>query len=138
MYTSYMPKITVPKLHCPQIGFIGPLLYTSYISRSKGPRRPKLLRATSNINTNRFQVVLDHFGHFLENVHFCSFRSFRAPGVIWRSYFRPRAEFSSISIMQKRFYTSKYVYTCPKLLSPNCPNLYTKIWIHWATFVYIL
>ena len=93
---NYCPQ-TVP-ICIQKSGFIGPLLYTSYNSRSRGPRRPKLLRATSNINTNRFQVVLDHFGHFLENVHFCSFRSFRAPGVIWRSYFRPRAEFSSLSI----------------------------------------
>ena len=113
-------------------------MYTSYNSCLRGPRRPKLRRATSNINSNQYQVVLDHFGLFLENFHFCSLRLFWAPGVIWRSYFRPRADFSSIFIMWKRFYTSKYVYTCPKLLSPNCPNLYTKIWIHWATFVYIL
>ena len=82
---NYCPQ-TVP-ICIQKSGFIGPLLYTSYISRSKGPRRPKLLRATSNINTNRFQVVLDHFGHFLENVHFRSFCSFRAPGAKWAANF---------------------------------------------------
>ena len=91
-----MPGIAVPKLFPICIrgsGFIGPLLYASYGSRSGGPGRPELLGATSSVNASRFRVVLDHLGHFLEGAHFCSFHSFRAPGVVWRSYFRPGAEF---------------------------------------------
>ena len=37
------------------------------------PHDLKLHRVMSNTNTNRFQVVWDRSGRFLENVHFCSF-----------------------------------------------------------------
>ena len=60
-------QITVPK--CPN--FVSKNLDTLWSScihpnnySYKRPRRPKLCRATSNINTNRFQVVLGRFGHF--------------------------------------------------------------------------
>ena len=62
-------------------GFIVPILYTPYNCRFRGPRRPKLGRVALTINTNPFQVILDHSQHFQENVHFCSFCSFWAPGV---------------------------------------------------------
>ena len=57
-------------------GFIVPILYTPYNCRFRGPRRPKLGRVALTINTNPFQVILDHSQHFQENVHFCSFCSF--------------------------------------------------------------
>ena len=73
-------QITVPK--CPN--FVSKNLDTLWSScihpnnySYKRARRSKLCRATSNINTNRFQVVSGHFGHFQGNVHFRSFCSFR-------------------------------------------------------------
>ena len=77
--------------------------YTPSKSRSERPRDLKLHRVTSNINTNRFQVVWELSGQFLEKVHFCSFCSFRGPGTIFGVLHGCTTKFGLIYIMWNHY-----------------------------------
>ena len=85
--------------------------YTPTKSRSERPRDLKLHRVTSNIKTNRFQVVWDLSVQFLEKFHFCSFCSFRGPGTISGVLHSFTTKFGPIYIVWNHNNTSQDVFT---------------------------
>ena len=130
LYTNLYTKILVPETD----------LYTPSKSRSGRPRDLKLHRVMSNINTNRFQVVWDRSGQFLEKVHFCSFCSFWGPGTISGVLHSCTTKFRPIYIMcnhyQAKWVQKQAVITLSRFCrnSVSCIqfvyNLYTKIRNH--------
>ena len=110
------------------------------VSLIMAPHDLKLHRVMSNTNTNRFKVVWDRSGQFLEKVHFCSFCSFRGPGTISGALHGCTTKFGPIYIMWNHCLAKLVQKQVEITLSRFCRNsvsciqsvynLYTKIRNH--------